>query len=102
MDNYTEEEIQAKRQALRNKSVLSYANTINKVDLYLLDHRLIINRINFDKAELKHNTTGFYKSSLPTNCTRFLTRKQLEEELRELDRARQRIEKTLDDLAEEL
>ena len=102
MANYTEEEMQAKRQALRNKSVLSYANTINTVDLYLLDHRLITNRINHCMSELRFNNTGFYRSSSPYKCTTFLTRKQLEDELRELDGERRRIEKTLDDLAEEL
>lgn len=102
MADYTKKEIEAKKQTLRNRSVLSYANTVNEINLFLLDHRVIKNKISHCESELRFNNTGFYRSSNPYKCTTFVNRKQLEEELRDLESRRKLIEKRLDDLVESL
>ena len=100
MANYTEEEMQAKKQALRNRSVLNYANTINGANLLLLAYNRTKQKINSAKYDLQHNTTGIYRD--PNNSTRKIYRKQLESTIQGLEQELKILEKNLDDLEDSL
>ena len=100
MGDYTKEELEAKKQALRNRSVLSYANTINGANLLIQAYNRTKQKINSAKYDLEHNTTGFYRD--PNNSTRKIYRKQLESITQSLEQELKILEKNLDDLAESL
>lgn len=100
MADYTKEELETKKQALRNRSVLSYANTINGANLLLQAYNRTKQKINSAKHDLQYNTTGIYRD--PNNSTRKIYRKQLESTIQGLEQELKSLEKNLDDLAEEL
>lgn len=96
MADYTKEELEAKKQALRNRSVLSYANTINGAQLLLLARNKVNQKLQNAKYQLEHNTNGFYRSELISN--KIIYRKQMEREKEQLESDLKSLEKQLDDL----
>lgn len=93
---YTEKELQDKKQALRSKSVLTYANTINGAQLLLLARNRVNRKLQNAKYQLEHNTNGFYRSELISN--KIIYRKQMEREKEQLESDLKSLEKQLDDL----